>query len=287
MWLGVGTPSDLAEMSAVGLGELQDVYETAPRQSQGPGERGARGSAWMWGTQELRRVSPKTRKMAGGGVDNAQRNEGRRGTFRWGYAGEDGGGSGGCPQCPPMGTLAEKQKGWAMCRAVGGRWGGSGRGGVPGPGGPEGLGGLPEALSHLGVQFGQLLLIQVGLFVNSGLVPELRPGWGAGRDGDWASGPGEEVGPHSGLRVRVERAQPQLGGQRGAAPSLWGLQAATPKVKEWGALPPAAERPLPLGTDPSRTGRTGRLGAGKRLAQGHSCSGDGSNLNSGGPADSF
>lgn len=32
--------------------------------------------------------------------------------------------------------------------------------------------------SHLRVQFGQLFLIQVGLFVDSGLVAELRPGIG-------------------------------------------------------------------------------------------------------------
>lgn len=32
--------------------------------------------------------------------------------------------------------------------------------------------------SHLCVQFGQLFLIQVGLFVDSGLVAELRPGVG-------------------------------------------------------------------------------------------------------------
>lgn len=36
----------------------------------------------------------------------------------------------------------------------------------------------PAGHSHLRVQFGQLFLIQVGLFVDSGLVAELRPGGG-------------------------------------------------------------------------------------------------------------
>lgn len=37
---------------------------------------------------------------------------------------------------------------------------------------------MPAGFSHLSVQLGQLLLIQVGLFVNSGLISELRSGVG-------------------------------------------------------------------------------------------------------------
>lgn len=133
------------------------------------------------------------------------------------------GGHGGLPQMCPDGDPGREVEGLG---SVLGCWREVGeeevRAGFRGWGGgsPEGLGWVPAATSHLGVQLRQLLLIQVGLFVNSGLVPELRPGWGVGRDGDWASGSGEEAGPLSGLKVRVERAQPQLGGQRGAAPLL-------------------------------------------------------------------
>ena len=42
---------------------------------------------------------------------------------------------------------------------------------------------MPAGFSHLRVQLGQLLLIQVGLLVNTGLVSELRPRGGGGGDG--------------------------------------------------------------------------------------------------------
>lgn len=64
-----------------------------------------------------------------------------------------------------------------MCRSVGKRWGekavGQGALVVVGCRGQ-----MPAGFSHLSVQLGQLLLIQVGLFVNSGLVSELRSGVG-------------------------------------------------------------------------------------------------------------
>lgn len=57
--------------------------------------------------------------------------------------------------------------------------------------------------SHLRVQLGQLLLIQVGLLVNSGLVSELgrgEPGAGvAGETETQNQGPEEEAGPPSEL----------------------------------------------------------------------------------------
>lgn len=43
---------------------------------------------------------------------------------------------------------------------------------------------MPAGFSHLRVQLGQLLLIQVGLLVNTGLVSELRPWGGVGGAGD-------------------------------------------------------------------------------------------------------
>ena len=43
---------------------------------------------------------------------------------------------------------------------------------------------MPAGFSHLRVQLGQLLLIQVGLLVNTGLVSELRPRGGGGVTGE-------------------------------------------------------------------------------------------------------
>lgn len=54
---------------------------------------------------------------------------------------------------------------------------------------------MGSGFSHLRVQFRQLLLIQVGLFVNPGLVSELWPGVYRGRDTETRNqGPGEEAG---------------------------------------------------------------------------------------------
>lgn len=70
--------------------------------------------------------------------------------------------------------------------------------------------------SHLRVQFGQLLLIQVGLFVNPGLVSELWPGVYGGRDTETQNqGPGEEAG------LLLSRGQGGMEGEVVSSGSGW------------------------------------------------------------------
>lgn len=124
--------------------------------------------------------------------------------------------------------LAEEQKGRGMWRAVRKRWGRQWLG-VWAPGRPQGDGGggggqVPAGSSHLCVQLGQLLLVQVGLFVNAGLVPELRRGAGEVRQRP-ESGPGQEAGLPLSSGPGCKQPRPGLGGQRGAS-LLWGCRPA-------------------------------------------------------------
>lgn len=87
------------------------------------------------------------------------------------------------------------------------------------------------------MQFCQLLLIQVGLFVNPGLVSKLWPRVYEGRDTEtWNQEPGQEarllLSQRGHLRVRGETAlEPWLGRQMNVG-LLWSMGNATPDANK-------------------------------------------------------
>lgn len=165
---------------------MQPVFQIVSRQKdfqcQGPRPRwGSKEALGGYAGRQGKRRETQ-RRPGGNDAGPGKRMRGKRGKkVRRGCDG-DNGGICGCLKC---GT-ASRVKGWkwpeglwawGMCSSVGKRWGekavGQGALVVVGYRGQ-----MPAGFSHLSVQLGQLLLIQVGLFVNSGLISELRSGVG-------------------------------------------------------------------------------------------------------------